>query len=275
VDSLSFRIHPPLWDLIDEQTRRALADEDGRDHGLHVPAEAAQRILDGVVGPMIEVIGRQLRTMAARDGAPDGPELLMLVGGFGRSDYLQARINAEFGSEARLLLAKDPGLAVMVGAVHYCYNPSVIRARTARYTVGYRVSKPFRQGVDPVEAQTRDDDGQLYCRTRFERLIGRGESVEVDFSHSFTHTPLTKNQETLKFVFYVTPDESDPAWVDDTSSKRLGEVTLDITESAGRPPSEREVECFVYFGNTETRVRARNPRTGQEVVTSFEIDYVR
>jgi len=275
VEPLLFNIRGTLWGLISEPVRRSLAADYGDDFGLRVPAEEVQKILDGVVDPMLDVIRRQLRTIAEKDGPPDGPELLILVGGFSRSEYLQARIEAEFGTQTRLLLAEDPGVAVLEGAVHYCYNPSVIRARTAKYTVGYQMAMPFRHGTDPVESQVADEDGELYCGTRFERLVAKGKSVEVDFTRRIPIAPLTRAQPSLAAKFYATPDEDYPDWVDDSTSKLLGTVEVDLRESIGRPTEERGVELYLYFGNTETRARAVNPRTGKEVETTFEIDYVR
>jgi hypothetical protein len=275
VDPVLLSIKPTLWSLLDEPTRRSLTEEYGSAWGLMVPEHAVQKIFDAMLDPMLKVIHRQLRTMVRNDGPIAGPELLILVGGFGRSEYLQARITAEFDTEARVLLAEDPAGAVMFGAVHFCYNPSMIRARRAKFTVGYQTSMPFRHGTDPLESQFEDDDGQLYCGTRFRRLVEKGQSVEVDFARRLSVSPLTRVQKAVTVKVYATPDEDNPDWVTNMNGKMLGEVEVDLSESVGQPIDKRDINLFLYFGNTETRVRAVNPRTDQEVEAKFEIDYVR
>ncbi|WP_076988588.1 hypothetical protein [Actinosynnema sp. ALI-1.44] len=275
VDPVMLTVPPALWGLLDEPTRRSLADAYGSQWGVVVPEADVQKIFDTMLDPMMDVIRKQLRTMARNDGPATGPELLVVVGGFGRSEYLQARIAATFKDDARVLLAEDPAGAVMFGAVHYCYNPSVIRARRARFTLGYQASVLFRQGVDPLESQFAGDDNELYCTTRFHRLVAKGQSVEVDFARRMEVSAASSQTDSVVVRVFETPDDENPEWVTEANGKLLGTVTIDLTESIGVPRAERTVELYFYFGNAQTRVRAVNPRTGEEAETRFEIDYVR
>ncbi len=273
IDPIRLRMGHHLWGLLDETKRRQLTGEYGAECGLVVREGDAQAIFDSAIEPILKTIEEQLAVMCRNDGYSNQREKLVIVGGFGRSEYLQACIHERFRDKAEVLVAEDPAAAVLFGAVHFCYDPDAIRARRSRYTIGLAVCKDFRHGVDPISSQVTGDDG-LKCDIRFDRLVKADESVEVNEERARTYFPISKDQDKLAIKLFSSL-EDEPEYATEESCKKLGEVTVDLAESKGKDPKERPVRIYLSFGGNQTQARAENPRTGEIQETTFDVDYLR
>ncbi|QXJ21950.1 hypothetical protein AGRA3207_002867 [Actinomadura graeca] len=273
IDPILLRMGHHLWGLLDEEDRRRLTAEYGAECGLVVREDDAQAIFDTAIAPILKTVEHQLSVMRRNDGFSDQREKLVIVGGFGRSEYLQASIHERFRDEAEVLVAEDPATAVLFGAVHFCYDPDAIRSRRSRYTIGLAVCKDFRHGVDPADSQVTGDDG-LKCNTRFDRIVIADESVEVNEERVRNYFPISKDQRELGLRLFSSL-EDDPEYATEETCKKLGEITVDISESEGKERGERPIRIYLSFGGNETRVRAENPRTGEIQETTFDVDYLR
>jgi hypothetical protein len=80
---------------------------------------------------------------------------VLLAGGFARSPYLRRRLEQHLPSGVPLVVPPDPEIAVLAGAVHYAYDPSVIRERRSRLTYGCNDTPLFEAGLDPAGKRIR------------------------------------------------------------------------------------------------------------------------
>jgi hypothetical protein len=74
-----------------------------------------------------------------------------------------------------LVVPTRPEIAVLIGAVHYAYDPSVIRERRSRLTYGCNDDTPlFEEGLDPDGKRIRVMAGirPYKCRDRFRGALG-------------------------------------------------------------------------------------------------------
>jgi hypothetical protein len=227
------------------------------------PAEVRD-LLDGVVEPILGHIDTQLSRW--KPGPIDG-DMAFLVGGFANSPYLQDRVTEHLQGRLPVRLAPRPERAVLFGAVHYCYDPTMLRARRARYTYGCNIAMPARPGDPKDYAVSRN--GEAYTRNRFKIFVRVDEKVPVDREVVQTVIPLHPDQERANVTFYSTLD-SDPEYVTDEGIRR--EAPLDITlgsETLKRPLEERELRIYMKFGEAQIQARVIDPTTGSEHKCTF------
>ena len=95
-------------------TEKAHAELDDVDWIVEMTYEDVKKMFDPVVNKIITLIERQLN-------ASDTPcSCMFLVGGFGESQYLQARVRATFGRAVPVIaVPKHPIAAVVRGALSY------------------------------------------------------------------------------------------------------------------------------------------------------------
>ncbi len=193
-----------IVERLDADALRRVKEASGGFEGrIVMEPQEVQALLDGVVDEIMERIEQQLIEMR-RVTERIGGEVLLLVGGFARSEYLRHRVRAQFAERVTVMAPPDPAIAVLFGAVHYCYDPSYIRSRRAKLTYGFSISYPFETGVDPVEKRYKDDEGNVLCSGRFEIAVRNGEAVEVDEPYYLPVYPVMADQQVIPVRFFAT-----------------------------------------------------------------------
>ncbi|MEI5036086.1 hypothetical protein RB201_35940 [Streptomyces sp. S1A(2023)] len=195
------------------------------------------------------------------------PPVVLLVGGFGTSAYLQASVEQHVADRAQFLVAPDPNVAVLFGAVHFCYEPHT-RARRAKLTYGVRASMCFEEGVDPEESKYQDEDKRDLCKDRFSVFVHQGDVVPTEKEIDRSYHPIFANQDALTISLY-TSDRPDPRYTHDEGCVKVGEVAVDLTKVMRFALEDRAVRVFMKFGETEVKVRAVVERSGEEASTEI------
>ena len=241
-----------------------------RDDTVVLPAEDVRAILDAVVDPILEKADEQL---ARWDRPPDPGDTAFLVGGFARSPYLRSRLEDRLRGRIPLRTAPRPERAVLFGAVHYCYEPTLLRARRARYTYGCDSSLPVVDGDDPERVFT-DEAGELRSRDRFLRFVAADEKVPVGREVCQRLQPVASEQQAVRIDFYST-EEQDGHYITDPGMRRVGTVEVSLEGAMHLPRAERDVDVYLKFGEAEIQVRAVNVTTGAAQRTRLGFDSVR
>jgi hypothetical protein len=267
----NFPLPSELYDMLDHETKRRLAEyPGGAPHRIVVDAAEVARLFDEVIDEILRLVDKQLERVRLAGGPAPGAEQLLLVGGMARSDYLRQRLALHLGDRAKVISPVDAAVAVLFGAVHFAYDPSVIRARKARYTYGCDIHMPFEKDVDPDDKRVDTAIG-LRCKDRFSVFVTRNEEVEVDRVVGQTFVPLTPDQSSIAFALYRTRDKA-PRYVDEPHCKRIGEVEIDISGSLRLPFEERSVLLRMRFGDTHVKVEAVDPATQRTMATTVRFD---
>ena len=230
-----------------------------------------EELFESSVAAVLQETAERLKEVRLNDGPPAGPEILLLVGGFAASKYLQESIRLRFGDEVRVIVPDNPAAAVMFGAVRLCHRPASIRSRRARYTYGYSFYQLAESPADDGRDQMPDDDGLLFC-ARFIPVVYIGESVEAGKEVDEIGLPLLRSTESVAITLLASTEHS-PRYPDDPGVRRLGFLIVDLSESTGQPTSEREIRLRLHFGETNIRAEASNPRTGAEYHVEVRFDY--
>jgi hypothetical protein len=234
-----------------------------------VSEEETTSIFDHVISGALGLVDKQLGEMQAQRRGSKGQEIIVLVGGFGASRYLQARLSEHVAGRASVIIPPDPGAAVLEGAVHYAYDPQII-ARKVKLTYGIGTSTAFRQGVDPENKKIKDDRGRVLCINRFGVFVKSQEIVRIGKSVSDIFIPLRGDQDVMSISIYATR-EQDPVYTDDAGVSGLGEMMVDLTSVMRERLEDRSVEVTMFFGETELRVQAQVKGTEETLETTLQL----
>jgi len=117
---------------------------------------------------------------------------LVLVGGFGESEYLRSRLHAEIrandGRNISILQPPKAWSAVVRGAVMRGLEGEMVRVRKVARNYGNSCSVPFIEGIHPKRDRYIDPhDGEYMCMRRMHWYIRKGEDVEENdpIRHAF------------------------------------------------------------------------------------------
>lgn len=238
---------------------------------ITIAPEEIGKLFESSVGPVLREIAGRLAEIRSNAGAPSGPEVLLLVGGFAASKYLQESIRLRFGDEVKVIVPNHTAAAVMFGAVRLCHRPAAIHSRRARYTYGISWCQRAESPADDEREKFPDDDGVLFC-SRFMPDVHVGESVGIRKEIDQVCYPLRRSDKSF-WIILLAGTEHSPRYPDDPGVKKLGSFEVDISESTGQPVSERGIRLKLHFDESDIRVEARNPRTGVEYRITAEFDY--
>ncbi|XP_063414688.1 heat shock 70 kDa protein 12A-like [Mytilus trossulus] len=154
---------------------------------------------------------------------------LLVVGGHSASTVLTEALKAKFPNIG-MVIPKDPGLAVLKGAVMFGFDPGTITSRVARFTYGIGTTRAFEKG-DP-ESKKIIVDGVEKCKDVFDKHIEIGQILEVGedkYLEEHNYVPLYKDQTSVDFIFYDTLNKS-PKYVTDDGCRRIGSLHFKLTD---------------------------------------------
>jgi hypothetical protein len=238
------------------------------DHIVVTPEEAIGAF-EHVVPGAIELVDRQLAEMRRSGPRTGRKELIVLVGGFGASPYLQQRLGEHVRGRANVLVPPSPSVAVLFGAVHFAYEPQTL-ARKTKFTYGCKTAFLFRPGVDAESRRFEDDAGRPLCE-RFQVFVTAGATVEVDHEVVRELLPIFSKQRVLELALCAT-HERDPQYVDEPGSQQIGLLSVDLEEVMHLPLADREILVAMRFGETEIRVRGTVKHSGKVVEATLRFD---
>ncbi|MFF4157601.1 Hsp70 family protein [Streptomyces sp. NPDC001678] len=253
-DDIFLQLPAAIYVLLSKEERATLGDQqDGIADAIVVRSSEARDVFESVVPSILALVDKQLAEMRVQRRNAPGKELVILVGGFGNSPYLQERLQEHLADRADILVPPDPQLAVLLGAVHYTYDPQT-KSRRTKYTYGCNTVAPFREGVDPEEYKLSLPYG-VRCKNRFSTFVSAGQSVPVDEEVTQSFSPLYPDQKAIEFELYKS-DSKSPRYTTDLGCEKIGEVTVDLSEVMHLPFERRSVSLSMMFGEVQIRVSA-------------------
>jgi hypothetical protein len=231
--------------------------------------DEAEALLETVAAGIVAKVEDQLAGVRRTSGHGPGRETIIVLGGIVLSSHLNAALCHRLGSEHRILVAPDPGLAVLEGAVHYTCNPRALTARRSRYTYGFAVAMPWEAGVDSPLRKFSDTGQQVMCRDRFAVAVHRMDRVAVDEPVTILVEPAFADSPEVTVQLFKTR-AADPRYVDEDGCELAGELTVDVSDTMGQ--AERPIEVLLYFGRSRIQVEAIDLTTNKRFETAT--DYI-
>ena len=183
-------------------------------------------------------------------------EALFVVGGFAKCKILFQRLEKEFPA-LQLLIPKDPGFAIIKGAVRY--GPlKAIASRTSYATYGVECQRPFRNGDSLTKRVCSKKHQSHYCKETFSVFVTREEELNPSNPYKDTFSPVNLDQTSITFPIYAT-DAKDPKYVTDPGCVKIGTVSVTISSlpaGATAADDHREVTVKMDFSGPEIFIEA-------------------
>jgi molecular chaperone DnaK (HSP70) len=183
-----------------------------------------------------------------------GTSAVLMVGGFSESPMLQDAIRKAF-PKLRIIIPRQAGLAVLIGAVIYGHNPSAIGERKCKYTYGIAFRPKFIEGEHPARLRFVNDFGEARCMNCFDIHVTEGDTVKLGESQREMPYSTTRDDQTFyRFKVYVSTN-STAKYITDSGCTKLGELVVPVPRPG---PGKKHINVCMVFGGTELEVRGRD-----------------
>ena len=207
-------------------------------------------------------------------------DVVYIAGGFGGCQYVYTWLkNTIFmhtndKRKTLLLVPGDHDMAVSRGAVLYCRNPGVIRARKVNAFYGIGCSIPFEYGVHKESyIWTSPDNGKKYCDNIFKCFVEDSEEVKADDIFLTILNPRMQSDQEATIPFYYSTN-SGVQYTTDTDTKQIGSITLKIPNPSNKPCEDREIEITMSFSSTEIKASARAKYLPESPAVKTVLDFL-
>ncbi|KAE9368265.1 actin-like ATPase domain-containing protein [Stipitochalara longipes BDJ] len=227
-----------------------------------------QSLFDPVMDDVIKLVSQQAEVGEKMSGRK--LDRLILVGGFGDSDYLHSKLKTWCLSHGNIQLTcpEDCQSAIVRGAALRGLEGTRPDVFFAKRHYGWSWGEPFREGIDDEEnAYTDDYNGKKYCRGRMHWVISKGQELlpdsvfarNVQLSMDPAHTPLAERKSTLQLFScsFTEPPEREEHY----SCQKNGVLVTDfadvsLTRVESKYNSYLERRLYMYKFEVEVRIKA-------------------
>ncbi|XP_022802749.1 heat shock 70 kDa protein 12A-like isoform X1 [Stylophora pistillata] len=193
-------------------------------------------------------------------------QIMLLVGGFAESAFLQEEIRKEFSGRNRILVPHHASIAVAQGAVIFGKKPTTITERVMGTTYGIRCLGDFESGVHPEEKKTIRD-GIFKCRDLFSCFVKENEVVELGQRIKKIYHPSKSTSTRVTVAFHVTTNPN-TQFTTDPEVTKIGNISIQTPDTwKGR---DRDIEVCMYFGGTEITATAWDVSSGNNAQTNLD-----
>ena len=213
---------------------------------------------------VIDKIVVKVEEMLVSDTAK-GTNVIIMVGEFSGSDFLQQRIKDSFPSYT-VVTPPECGLAVLKGAVLYGHDPDIIAAKIMKLTYGVGINTPFIEGIHP-ESKKRLMNGKEFCKDKFDIYVRIDTFVRRNEVKEKIYYPIFENQTAGKFQVFAS-EEKDPQYTD--GCRERGTLTVPMPDISGG--LNRKVVAKFKFGASTIKVKGIDETSKQS--DKIRIDFL-
>ena len=217
--------------------------------------------------PIVSKISQHVKDLLSKQSLQD-VKTMFLVGGFSEAQFLRKEFSRNF-SDKRILIPKDPQLAIIRGALEFAQDPTLLRARVMGKTYGVGTWHEFDPEIHPP-GKREVCPHKVYCRDIFETLVKKGERIDIEETRTHNFRPVHPDSTELSFPFYSTGQEdaefiTDPRVVSENVKILIS--TPDTTKGLNR-----KLRLDVKFGGTELKVQVTDVESGNAETASIELE---
>ncbi|KAI7875531.1 uncharacterized protein EV154DRAFT_76114 [Mucor mucedo] len=175
------------------------------------------KVFDPVVERVLELFKTQFDQAKKLDKKID---VILMVGGFSQSLYLQQRIKDNFRNECYIFVPEESTLAMSHGAVMYGLNPKTIIKEFAGRSFALEVQDRF-EANDDVDKKVQGPDGQDYAKNRLQYFVKKGQGLKEHLRKKYTKEVYVEYPHDAVFAVYSsdTKDNTEGRYVTDKHTK--------------------------------------------------------
>jgi len=252
------KIHPKtINDILKEDrfAEKIIRFKSGR---LSFKAEVIENIFDIPLRETVEYVEKSLN-----NNVMQGTKIncIVVVGGFAMSGYVLEKIREAFsGKGIPVVRPQKTELAVVMGAVLYGQNESIITSRVSQYTYGVAMTMKYDKNMHKGE-YSYEENGETWANFVFRRHVLKGQHIQDgEWIEDKEYYPVDDYQE--KAVVYVyASTEKEPIHTTDEGCFCIGQFDIEFPKSG----KQRAVKVAMRFGGTEIEVRGVVGNTGKKI----------
>jgi len=224
-----------------------------RGNRLFFVNKCIEELFDETVRKLVKEIRKRQADVQSKGLAIDA---LVFVGGFSMSSLVIARLRKTFSNAFPIIRPQNSELAVVMGAVLYGQNESIVESRVMAHTYGVACTMEFDHTMNSRSSMYKAD-GKEWAANVFHIHVRKGNSVQLNaWTNEKDYRPDNANQKSI-LVHVFASDKKNPKHTDDGYC--VGKFEVDFTHCE---PSKRVVMVSMRFGSTEVEVRGRVESTG-------------
>ncbi|KAI8066488.1 hypothetical protein BC940DRAFT_302289 [Gongronella butleri] len=211
--------------------------------------ELRDKVFEPVVVRVLDLIQKQLDASAQRP-----VDAIFMVGGFGKSLYLQRRVREMFVPRVTYVSSPPrPEMAVVRGAVYFGMNPRLVTQRVSRRTYGLSSQILFDPQFDPPTHQVFVN-GNWYCRERFSVFVNKGQAIDID--HCVTKKYMVTYPHKTETDLYAFDDDGPPPRLSsDPRIKLVARFPINMPAFPDLRYGEQvPMVIHMYFGRVEIKI---------------------
>lgn len=219
----------------------------------------ARGLFDGTIDALTKYVGELLS-----EPHFSMIDVILLVGGFGECALVKEDFQEKFNNK-KVMIPKEPGLAVLKGAVRFGHFPDIVSVRIARYTYGRAGCEPFVEGLhDPKKKFTRS--GKAICQWVFKKFVTIGEEIPLGKEVIQESCAVFANQKSATLELY-SASSTNPKYTTDNECTLLGTMEVNFPDSD--EISDKRVHLVFIFGDTELKAKVIVLKTKKSYETSL------
>jgi len=228
---------------------------------MRLDPELAKSLFSKTIEKLVSVITGILQRETARSIS-----VILLVGGFSESKLVQHDIEKAFPNK-RIIIPKDPTVAVLKGAVLFGHRPDVVTTRVTTCSYGRKIKPIFNPRIHENRRMVKID-GEPRCDGVFELLIKSGTSVPIGKKLNKSYHTVSTYQEHIRVALYRSSND-DTKYVDEEDCCLVGECIVPVLRPSDHP---RNVTVQFEFGDTEIYITAVDKETRTTVKETFRLE---
>ncbi|KAL2827784.1 actin-like ATPase domain-containing protein [Aspergillus cavernicola] len=261
-----------LWDpdpkYFDEEERLVIISSDD-----------LRAIFDPVVEQILSLVRQQIID-ARNDAGKDIINRIILVGGFGDSEYLRKSFQSSFASNGKITITvpDSPQAAIVQGAALRGLEGLQSTTKRCRRHYGFSWGMLFRYGIDDeANSYIHPFTGEKMTRGRMKWMIAKGDKYTYNYTNSvsITWSYYEGGKLNHSLQFYACDQKAAPEREDDNNVYEVGDIIIDFTNvhlaifdskiTNGMKLYRLDYELHVVFGAQEGVLKFKATSQGQTI----------
>lgn len=256
-----------------------MSDTDYEDNTLYIEKKLVE---SKFFNPAIDEVIQCILSIIEKHNLYTSTSTIYLVGGFGGCKYVRHKVRTAIenlqqskGLTCQVVSPPYPSIAVAQGAVMWRKDPTKVKARRADATYGISTQVPFEDGKHDQQYKIFNEvNKKPLCKSVFQVFVEKNEIIHFNEAMSTIVYPENDSDTQLIVKIYSTLAANGhvPQYTEDNPAVTpIGQLIIDISNSAGLPKEKRGVEVIIDFSGTEIRTKAKYSQTGEglKIVCDF------
>ncbi|MCJ1461425.1 hypothetical protein MMC07_000022 [Pseudocyphellaria aurata] len=207
--------------------------------------EEILQCFEPVVNRILELVRNQIIAIQAQnrilqvmplnlsDFAANSPQNVLVVGGFGASEYLfqQIKLHVPPQFQAKVVRPMDSVAAIVKGAVTAGITERVVTSRVARRHYLMATLQPFKEGHHPEQYRVPSLDGKDRCKYTRQIFVQKGQRVKIGEPVKVSFFRQVAPGATLMYedILYACDEDVCPEYTKDPRIKEVVTLTSDLS----------------------------------------------